>query len=97
MCVIVLEERAELAQAKPEKLRGAEGGILWCSSPDDPRCSPVEHDSNGAFYLGTSALRGGPQSGLELTAPEGRVDFPTTVTGGFRDGSRRRVDRPPRP
>ncbi len=70
--------------------------ILWCISPDDPRCMPGSTDSDqlssrhivSAFHVDTTAARfvaGGAQR-----VPVGFTD------GAPRDGVRDRLERPPR-
>jgi hypothetical protein len=75
-----------------------EGVTLWCVSPDDPRCSPLESSSPsgvsfaqaklGCAFDGSLAVPGLPPIELEL----GRYSY----RGSARDGVLGRLERPPR-
>ncbi|HET6332743.1 MAG TPA: hypothetical protein VFG30_05995 [Polyangiales bacterium] len=74
-----------------------EAGTLWCVSPDDPRCSPLDTSGQNGVSLGNAKLgvavsgAGDPFAPLELAATSGVVDY----RGRARDAVLGRLERPP--
>jgi hypothetical protein len=74
-----------------------EGGTLWCVSPDDPRCSPLDSSGQNGVSFGNArlgvAVSGDvdPLAPLELAATGGVTDY----RGSARDGVLGRLERPP--
>jgi hypothetical protein len=75
----------------------ADEGTLWCLSPDDPRCSPLEHGAGG-ISLGQAKL--GCAAVTAATPPAPRVLAADSCgwqySGAARDGVLGRLERPPR-
>ena len=76
----------------------AETTTLWCVSPDDPRCSPLERSASSNFSLAGAKLGCafdwslGVMPPLASAADSGR----SQALGSARDGVLGRLDRPPR-
>lgn len=70
--------------------------VLWCISPDDPRCMPVSHDDGPSRSLVSVAPADREPSVPDVLPPDAdrlsfviEIDHPTA-------GVRSRVERPPR-
>jgi hypothetical protein len=72
-------------------------GTLWCLSPDDPRCSPLESGPSGVS-LGQAKL--GAAAAAPCTSPAPQVlaahSCGWQYSGAARDGVLGRLERPPR-
>lgn len=76
---------------------GDAGEVLWCASPDDPRCAPA-HSGSGS----TTSLRDATSLFIIPTSPPPVAEAPISTladTGerlGAPSGVLRSIDRPPR-
>jgi hypothetical protein len=83
-------ERAERGLAE-------EGSTLWCVSPDDPRCSPLESSSHEGMSFARAKLGFAagelidPPTPRELAAVSGSSEY----RGSARDGVSGPLERPP--
>jgi hypothetical protein len=74
-----------------------EGGTLWCVSPDDPRCSPLESSSHEGVSFARAKLGFAsgdlidPPKPRELAANSGESEY----RGTARDGVLGQLERPP--
>ncbi len=76
---------------------GDEREILWCASPDDPRCSPAQPAPQGSSsFLPFAFPAAGVAACPELGAPTWTLLARTSIEGQALAGVRQRVERPPR-
>lgn len=74
-----------------------EGSTLWCVSPDDPRCAPLESSSNEGMSFARAKLGFvagdliDPPTPRELAAVSGGSEY----RGSARDGVIGHLERPP--
>jgi hypothetical protein len=72
-------------------------GTLWCLSPDDPRCSPLDSGTSGVSLgqakLGCAAAAAGTPHAPRVLAAD---SCGTEYSGAARDGVLGRLERPPR-
>lgn len=74
-----------------------ETGVLWCVTPDDPRCAPLEGGSRGSFNAAREKF--GCAIGCEIEGAIARPvsgPAPAERMDDVRDGVALRVERPPR-
>ncbi|HKU36483.1 MAG TPA: hypothetical protein VJR89_00010 [Polyangiales bacterium] len=99
----VCAEPARVVELAPpgEALGGdaqpSDEGVLWCLSPDDPRCSPLEQGAGGSTL--SQAKLGWATAGLAAPARvfESAADScEVSYLGSARDGVLGRLERPPR-
>ncbi|HJL18197.1 MAG TPA: hypothetical protein RMH99_21210 [Sandaracinaceae bacterium LLY-WYZ-13_1] len=70
--------------------------VLWCSSPDDPRCAPVEPGPEDGPVSGRASFSGAGHGGhADPPPPSMRPMRAPVPRGGPRAGVRRRLERPP--
>jgi hypothetical protein len=84
----------------PEPPRSAgtdEGGTLWCVSPDDPRCQPLDSSGHDGMSIGSAKLSYTAGDGLEGPQPRelAALSGETSYRGSARDGFLGRLERPP--
>jgi len=96
--LVVAEQSAALgaptaAPAAPDDDRD----ILWCSSPDDPRCSPACPAPQNAGFTILAFPAAGIPARPELGAPTCAPHEWASNDGHGRPGARQRVERPPQP
>jgi|SRR4051812_15606086 hypothetical protein len=74
-----------------------EGGNLWCMSPDDPRCSPLDSSGQNGVSLGNAKLGATVGGALDPFEPRERaaVSGETDYRGSARDGVLGQLERPP--
>ena len=88
----------ELVVAQPREGRsGGNDAVLWCTSSDDPRCSPVRHNSDPTPTLASLLLRAAGPADEEVPAPSAVDMWFPEVDSRAPVGTRRRLERPPRP
>ena len=68
--------------------------ILWCASPDDPRCSPIE-DSKGGSRLTVRDSASGGLSHQVAPAFQTTLRFRAAAGGGPRTAHGLLLERPP--
>lgn len=75
-----------------------EGVTLWCVSPDDPRCAPLENSAPGRMTLAQAKLGCAfdPSLALAPLSAAEVVGGSTEYRGSARDGVLGRLERPPR-
>ena len=75
-----------------------EGSALWCISPDDPRCSPVENSSSSSFSIAQAKLACtfDWSLGVMPLLPSAAEGGKSVFVGSARDGVLGRLERPPR-
>jgi hypothetical protein len=74
-----------------------ETGVLWCVTPDDPRCAPVDGGSRGGFNVAREKFA--CSIDCELDGPIARAvsgHAPAERMDDLRDGVALRIERPPR-
>ena len=75
----------------------ADEGTLWCLSPDDPRCSPLEQGQSGVSLgqvkLGCAAAATVAPPALDVLAAH---SCGWQYSGAAREGVLGRLERPPR-
>jgi hypothetical protein len=76
---------------------GAED-VLWCASPDDPRCAPARHGAGGIvqLWLGGVVFVLPPRPATTVPPAAGTSVRPGNEVAGAADGVRRGILRPPR-
>jgi hypothetical protein len=94
---VALELRLGLRQVPDRDSLGSdEGGVLWCLSPDDPRCFPVD----GPTEAPTLSERMPSSAAPERPRPEPHdaadPQQGSTIDQAGPSGERTRVERPPR-
>jgi hypothetical protein len=74
-----------------------EAGTLWCVSPDDPRCSPLDSSGQNGVSLGNAKLGVAVSGGVDPFPPLGlaAAGGVTNYRGSARDGVLGRLERPP--
>jgi hypothetical protein len=87
-------ERVTAAPAAPAT---DEGGTLWCVSPDDPRCQPLDASGHDGMSIASAKLSYTAGDGLEGPTPRelAAVSGETSHHGSARDGFLGRLERPP--
>ncbi|MCC6876619.1 MAG: hypothetical protein IT378_20115, partial [Sandaracinaceae bacterium] len=87
---------SQLALAADRGAHRAPHPILWCVSPDDPRCAPAENPPSSRPIGSSSSGAAGTLADLAMP-PAGSVEHALRADPGApRDGSRDRLERPPR-
>lgn len=75
-----------------------EGVTLWCMTPDDPRCAPLENSAPSGMTLGQAKLGCAfdPSLAVAPLAASEVLGGSTEYRGSARDGVLGRLERPPR-
>lgn len=88
---------ASLATFEVQLSHGAESPepVLWCLTPDDPRCSPIDEGQQVRDSTGREAAR---PTGTATIPPAGHatIAYPPGPSGGARSSHRMGIERPPR-
>jgi hypothetical protein len=91
-----LSSRARREAASPDDAAPVED-VLWCSSPDDPRCAPADPGPEDGPHAGRATHSGaGPGARDHRIPPALARTHALAPRGGPRPGVRFRVERPPR-
>lgn len=86
---VVIELESPTAPAAPDP-------VLWCLTPDDPRCAPIEHNPTAQELAGGHYAR---PTACPVIGPAGPTESfrPGSTMGGPRSAHQAGVERPPRP
>lgn len=90
-------QSVELLGVVPSAPADEDREILWCASPDDPRCSPAQPAPQSSSFVPFAFAAAGVPARPKLGAPTWALFERTSIEGQPLAGVRQRVERPPKP